>query len=301
MIKGIQDMLDNKDVERCCELLRNAEFVLVASGSGISVDAGIDYLDTEAFERDFPGMVKLGFCMRAELMGYEDWSPELKWGYLAAHVNQVRFEAPPHRVYGRLLDLVREKDYFVITSNVDGMFAKNGFSEERIFTPQGDYAIMQCQKPCTNATWPTKPIIERILPAINPETQEVTDPGVLPHCPNCGGDVMVNVRGGHWFLEDPYVKQSERFTGWVKHTRGHSLLVIEIGAGFNTPGVIRWPMERIATSHQGAHLIRVNLDRPQVPKEIAGRSVTLKSKSMDAITAIWKAMDRADDRDINQD
>jgi NAD-dependent SIR2 family protein deacetylase len=281
-------MIPEKDIERCCELLSNAEAVLIGAGAGLTTDAGIDYTDKESFARDFPGMVKLGFSMRAELVGFDRWSPDLKWGYLAAHVNQVRFgPLPPVPVYGRLLDLVREKDSFVITSNADGLFARSGFAEERLFTPQGDYALMQCQKPCTSATWPTKPVIEKVLPKIEPATQRITDPGALPRCPNCGGDVMLNVRGGDWFIEEPYREQAERFSGWVRGKADRSLLILEFGSGFNTPGVIRWRMEHIVYANAKAHLVRVNLHYPQVPEEIAGRSVALEAGAMQVISAIW--------------
>lgn len=283
-------MFDDHDIQRCCDLLRQANAMLIAAGAGLAVEAGIDYMDTESFARDFPGMVKLGFHRRAELMGYSDWSPELKWGYLAANVNQVRFQASPHPVYARLLDLVREKEYFVITSNVDGLFTKNGFAEDRLFTPQGDYALMQCQTPCSSAVWPSWPVIERILPKIDPATQKVTDSSVLPRCPNCGEDVIMNVRGGHWFIEDPYREQAERLEQWLDNSHDRDLLALEIGAGFNTPSVIRWPMERIVHAHSRAHFIRVNLQYPQVPREIAGQSVSLQGHAMGAVTAIWKEM-----------
>jgi len=281
---------NNKEILKCCNLLRDSDKVLLGAGAGLSADAGIDYMDRESFARRFPGLVKRGFRMKAELMGYGGWSPEVQWGYLALHVNDVRFQAPPHPVYGRLLDLVLNKDYFVITSNVDGMFFKNGFIKDRVFTPQGDYAKMQCQTPCRNDTWPTKPIIDRILPTVDPDGQEVTDPSVIPHCPNCGGPVFMNVRGGHWFIEDPYVNQAERFAKWVHRTQEFSLLVLEIGAGFNTPGVIRRPMERIVYTHPNAHLVRVNLHEPHVPLEISNKSISLQCSAMSAITAIWKAM-----------
>jgi NAD-dependent SIR2 family protein deacetylase len=284
-----RDVLDPEIVNRCCDLIREADGILIGAGAGLSADAGLDYTDTARFARLFPAMVKRGFRMQAELIGYTGWSPAVQWGYFAIHVNEMRFKAPPHPVYGRLLDLVRNKDYFVMTSNVDEMFVKNGFEEERVFTPQGSYALMQCLKPCTNTTWPTKPIISRILPNIDPDTQEVTDPEVIPRCPNCGGPVFMNVRGGDWFLEDPYVEQAERFSEWVRRKRGR-LLALEIGAGFNTPSVIRWPIERVVHFHPEAHLIRVNLQWPQVPKEIAHRSLSSQCSAMKAVTALWAAM-----------
>ena len=294
--------LDPEVVSRCCDLVQDADGILIGAGAGLSADAGLDYTDTARFARLFPAMLKRGFRMQAELIGYTGWSPEAQWGYLAIHVNEMRFKAPPHPVYGRLLDLARNKDYFVMTSNVDGMFVKNGFDEKRVFTPQGNYALMQCLKPCRNTTWPTKPVIDRILPKIDPETQEVTDPEVIPHCPYCGGPVFMNVRGGDWFIEDPYIEQAERFSEWLK--RKHSRLVaLEIGAGFNTPNVIRWPMERIVRFHHDAHLIRVNVQWAQVPGEIADKSIALPSSAIKVITALWTALGLGQDHaetDINR-
>lgn len=281
-------MFDAHDIHRCRALLETADAVLIAAGAGLSVDAGIDYMDTESFARDFPGMVQLGFRRRAELMGYSAWSPELKWGYLAANVNQVRFHPALHPVYARLLDLVRDKDYFVITSNVDGLFPKHGFAEDRLYTRQGDYALMQCQTPCSNAVWPTWPFIAPILPQIDPATQRVTDSSVLPRCPNCGEDVIMNVRGGAWFIEEPYREQAARLDRWLDDNHDRELLVLEIGAGFNTPSVIRWPMEHIVHAHPHAHLIRVNMQYPQVPREIAARSIALQASALQAITALWE-------------
>ena len=98
----------------------------------------------------------------------------------------------------------------------------------------------------------------------------------------------MNVRGGYWFIEEPYREQAGRFTKWVEQAKGGNLLVIEIGAGFNTPGVIRWPLERIVYSHPKAYFIRINRRQAQVPKEISDRSVPLKCGAMNAITAMWR-------------
>ena len=288
-------MFENNHIRQSCELLRDADFVLVGAGAGLSVDAGIDYTDTLAFARRFPALAKRGFRMKAELIGYWDWSPEVEWGYLATHVNDVRFMHPPHPVYGGLLDLVSTKDYFVITSNVDGMFVRNGFDPEKILTPQGDYALMQCLKPCRNVTWATKPIIDRILPTVDPQTQEVTDPNAIPKCPNCDGPVFMNVRAGHWFITEPYTAQAKQFESWMSRARQYRLLIVELGAGFNTPGVIRWPIERIVYTHPRAHLVRVNLQFPQVPSEIAKRSIPLQGRAMEAISALRQEMEATKD------
>lgn len=273
-------------IAKCHDLLSDAQSVLVTAGSGLSAAAGIDYTDTVYFARHFPGMVRRGFQMQAELVGYSQWSPELKWGYLAANAHHVRFMVGQRPVYQMLRQLVEEKDYFVYTSNADGMFEKNGFDRERIFTPQGDYALMQCQKPCSKAIWESKPILEKILPAIDPQTQEVTDRSALPRCPNCGGDTMLNVNGGYWFIEKPYQDQEKKLHNWIEATVNGRLLIIEIGAGFNTPVVVRWPNEHLVANHPDANLIRIDLSHPQVPKEIRHKSITMKADALKVITDI---------------
>jgi NAD-dependent SIR2 family protein deacetylase len=126
---------------------------------------------------------------------------------------------------------------------------------------------------------------------INPNTKKLTDLSVIPKCPNCGGAVFMNVRGGSWFIEEPYREQGKRFNKWIQEANNCELLVLEIGAGFNTPGVVRWPMEQIVYKFENSHLIRVNLQYPQVPKEISEKSLTFKTKAIDFINSLWKEMD----------
>jgi len=283
-------VIDKADVEKTVEWIRSADSILIGAGAGLSADAGADYGDTQLFARNYPGMVKRGFHKKLELIGYTGWSEALKWGYLAQHVNEVRFQATKHPIYEQLLDIVRDKDYFVITTNVDAMFVKNGFDTSNIYTPQGDYAMLQCEAPCTREVWPIKPFVDAILPVIDHRTQEVTDPSVIPRCPNCGGPVFMNVRGGDWFIDEPYLDQAEKYHAWVESKKESHVVLIEIGAGFNTPVWIRWPMEEITYQYPAAKLIRINLLQPDTPSEIAAKSIKFKEKAVTAISAIWNEL-----------
>ncbi len=273
--------LDRDTVTLLVEKLRRAKHVLIGAGAGMSVDAGIDYSDTEYFARRFPAMLQYGLTCQYQTIGFQGWSEAVQWGFLADHVSEVRFNSRPQPNYTQLWSLVADKDYFVITSNVDGMFAKSGFAEERIYTPQGSYALYQCLEPCTNQTWPFEPVMEKILRHLDPATQAVTDPALIPRCPNCGGPAFLNVRGGSWFLEEPQTVQRQRYIDWVNASADAPLLLIEIGSGFNTPGVIRWPMEQITDWHEEAYLVRVNADYPQVPLELADRATAIQAKGSD--------------------
>jgi NAD-dependent SIR2 family protein deacetylase len=275
--------LTHDTVARIAEKLRRADHVLIGAGAGMSADAGIDYADEEYFARRFPAMLQYGLRCQYQTIGFQDWSEAVQWGFLADHVNAVRFESQPQPNYTQLRSLLEGKDYFVITSNVDGMFAKSGFDASRIYTPQGSYAHYQCLEPCTNQTWPFKPLIDRILPMIDPATQAITDPGLIPRCPNCGGPAFLNVRGGDWFIEEPQATQRQRYIDWVNASQDGTLLLVEIGSGFNTPGVIRWPMEQITDWHEEAYLVRVNADYPQVPVKLADRATALQARGRDVI------------------
>ncbi|HEX2988166.1 MAG TPA: NAD-dependent protein deacetylase of SIR2 family [Chloroflexota bacterium] len=258
----------------------------------MTASVGIDYTDPVSFARLFPALVRRGFKARYELIGYEDWAPEEKWAYWATHVNDVRFGSRHDQVYRQLLDLVVGRDYFVVTSNVDALFARNGFEEKRLFTPQGDYALLQCRKPCTRRVWPFRPIMDQILPAIDPYSFRVRDSAVLPRCPDCGGEVFLNVRVDGSFIDDPYVEQYHRLSHWLREAREGALLVVEIGAGFNTPSVVRWPIEGVVETTPGAKLVRINLSQPEVPSEIADRSISVRSDAGEAIDAITRGLQR---------
>lgn len=275
--------LDRDTVTRLAEKLHRAKYVLIGAGAGMSVDAGIDYSDEEYFARRFPAMLQYGLRCQYQTIGFQEWSEAVQWGFLADHVSEVRFNSQPQPNYTRLRDLIADKDPFVITSNVDGMFAKSGFDEERIYTPQGSYALYQCLEPCTQETWPFQPVMEQLLQNLDPATQAVTDPALIPRCRNCGGPAFLNVRGGPWFIEEPQRLARQRYVDWVNASADGPLLLIEIGSGFNTPGVVRWPMEQIADWHEEAFLVRVNADYPHVPVELGDRAMAIQARGSDVI------------------
>lgn len=279
--------------ERFREWFAASKRVLIGAGAGLSVAAGIDYGDPISFERLFPAMVRRGFRARYQLIGYTGLSPAAHWGYWARHVHDVRFTTRRAPVYEGLRDLLKDKDAFVLTSNVDAMFARHGFDESRLLTPQGDYAAMQCmtqaRPDCRTAVWPSRPIVERLLARIDPTTQEVTDPDVLPRCPHCGGAVFLNVRLTDTFVEAPYAEQRQRFRSWIQTRPEAPLLVIEIGAGFNTPSVVRWPLEGIVHHGARAHFVRINLEHPDVPPGITSRSLALRIDALEAVERLTAA------------
>jgi hypothetical protein len=189
--------------------------------------------------------------------------------------------------------------YFVKTSNADGFFEQSGFDMSRVFTPQGDYGNMQClSHECngkaaassTSVVFPTRPFVDAALPHIDTnETMQIKEPSAMPRCPRCGGPVFFNVRGGDWFIESPYQATGQAYRRFVEQAIGEcsrdddqaedpeapekerkknprTVVILEIGAGFNTPGVLRWPNERLLAQHECVRLVRLNTDYPEVPE-----------------------------------
>jgi O-acetyl-ADP-ribose deacetylase (regulator of RNase III)/NAD-dependent SIR2 family protein deacetylase len=263
------------EIVRMIELFKSADRILIAAGAGFSAAEGLDYNSQDLFQFLFPAMHKRGFRCMYEFIGYRKWSPALQWGYLLSSVNQARFNwKKPNGIYFKLLELLKNRNYFVLTSNADGMFEQNGFDLDRLYTPQGDYSRLQCLAPCSGETWSTKAVIDQVLSYISPKTQEITRAELIPTCPKCSGPVMLNVRGGDWFIEDHFSAQNMRYVEWLKDSSDKKLLILELGVGYNTPSVIRWPMEELASRYSQSHLIRVNTEHPQIDHPRAAKLIT---------------------------
>jgi len=170
-----------------------------------------------------------------------------------------------------LLEMVREKDYFVYTSNVDACFSRAGFAADRIYTPQGEWTYYQCMTPCrSDSVFESRSMLDEILPLVSDDGSVPTEK--VPLCPNCGGQVFGNVRIGDVFAHKMFDDANRRFVQWVEDIAiaKHKLVVIEVGAGFSTPTVTRFPMEAIVRelSDAGASLIRVNPSDSEVPSDL---------------------------------
>jgi len=138
----------------------------------------------------------------------------------------------------------------------------------RFLSTQGDYSLLQCLKPCSiESFYDVRPYLQRALPHVNPETMEIPSE-YIPQCPRCKGPMFFCVRGGNWFIESAFKEQRQgyhEFLHRILENQNETLTIIEIGVGFNTPSVLRWPMDQIVTKCKNARLIRINVHAPDVP------------------------------------
>ncbi len=276
-----------EQVERVAGWLREADAVLIGAGAGLSAAAGYDYTDRAAFARNYPGMLQYGFRSKMDLMGRGDLPEELLWGYYLPHAREVRFSPGTNPLYGQLRELVEGVgEYFVSTTNADGLFERNGFPRARRFTPQGDYARVQCLTPCSDETWETQPLFDRFLPRIDRATQRLPK-GEVPRCPKCGGSMFLNVRGGEWFVDAPWRDGFAAYEAWLARHAGGKLVVLDIGSGFNTPTWIRWPAEKLVRRNPQAHLVRLNRFDAAVPGDLEARSASFAHDAAEVLGALW--------------
>jgi NAD-dependent SIR2 family protein deacetylase len=280
-----------REARQTRQWIDEADRVLIGSGAGLSADAGVDYTDEIAFARTFPALAKRGLKAPYQMIGYSALPAEVFWGYWLTHVDEVRFGDGRRRVYELLFNLVRDKDWFVLTSNVDALFARNGFDPDRVCSIQGDFAFLQCFTPCSDELWPSAPVLERLLPEIDSATQALRDPAMAPACPKCGGQMFFNVRGGQWFVETPWRRQFEVLREWVPAASNERLLVLDIGSGFNTPSVVRWPMERTARTIPTARFVRINRNDPELHVKLGARALTVAGGALEVLEAVARGPD----------
>lgn len=263
--------LMDQNVKAARQALTKASRIFIVAGAGMSAypPGGPNvYVDADAFAVVYPDMPARGYRTAYETMGlFRSPLPEsVKWGFLARHMHNMSNAFPPCNGYQYLLNLVRGKNIFVLTSNVDRCFARANFPLDRIYTPQGEWSWYQCAIPCSqDSVWPSAPLLDKILPHVGVDGE--LPPHLVPKCPNCGGPVMGNVRGSSRFIHAPYLKQQERLIAWLEEslragTVPGDFVVMEIGSGFNTPIICRAPAESISREF-GCPLIRINPDHSE--------------------------------------
>ena len=255
------------DLGRASELLLGARRVLVGAGAGLSTAAGLSY-GGERFKRNFtPFIEKYGMTDMYSAGFYPFPSEEARWGYWARHVWVNRHEPGALPLYRALRAFARTRDCFVITTNVDAQFEKAGFPPERLFATQGDYGLLQCARGCHDRLYPNR----ELAAAIMERTEDCLAPSdLVPRCPACGGPMAVHLRvDGHFVENADWHAAQKRYRRFVEGAGREPTVLLELGVGWNTPGIIRFPFEALARA-TGAPLVRLNRDDARLPTDVRG-------------------------------
>ena len=259
--------------ERLKELLWQADAVLAGAGAGLSTSAGFTY-SGERFRMYFSDFEKkYGFHDMYSGGFYPYASLEEYWAYWSRYIYVNRYMDAPKPVYETLLELIKEKDYFVLTTNVDHCFQKSGFEKKRLFYTQGDYGLFQCSEPCCQETWENEEIIDRM---VREQSDMRVPAGLVPHCPHCGRPMTMNLRADDSFVQDEgWYRAAERYQDFLRRHAHGRIFYLELGVGYNTPGIIKYPFWQETYRNPEAFYVCLNLGDAAAPGEIAERSLCI--------------------------
>ena len=262
-------------MERLKAALQDCDAVVIGAGSGLSTAAGFTYTG-ERFEQHFSDFAqKYGIQDMYSGGFYPFPTQEAFWAYWSRYIYINRYQDAPKPVYDDLLKLVQDKDYFVITTNVDHCFQKAGFDKKRLFYTQGDYGLFQCSEPCCQETFDNEAVIREMVK--RQENMKIPTE-LLPTCPHCGKPLTMNLRCDDTFVEDEgWHRAAERYENFLRTRAGQKILFLEFGVGYNTPVIIKYPFWQMTAKNPKAIYACINQGQAICPQEIERQSVCINA------------------------
>lgn len=253
--------------------IEEADAVLVGAGAGLAASAGFTY-EGERFERRFGDFIERYGLTDMYSAGFYPYETEReRWAFWSRLIWCNRYEDPPKDTCGKLLRLLADKDYFVITTNVDHLFQKAGTPHDRLFYTQGDYGLWQCSVPCHEKTYDNYEVVRRMVE----EQRDLVVPAELcPRCPVCGRPMSMNLRADDTFVEDEgWHAAAGRYQAWLKDHVAEAIVYLELGVGANTPGIIKYPFWRLSAANPDATYVCINRGQALYPRELEGRALAI--------------------------
>lgn len=273
IIKSTVDYWDS--LKKLKEEIENADAIIIGAGAGLSTSAGLEYGGKRFYDNfsDFAEKYGLQDMYSAGFYPFE--SLEEYWAYWSRHIYLNRYQTIPNRVYDDLLSLVKDKDYFVLTTNVDHCFQKAGFDKKRLLYTQGDYGLFQCSKACQQETYDNEMQVKQMVE----QQQDMKIPtDLIPYCPHCGAPMTVNLRIDGTFVQDNgWYKASERYSDFLRGHENLHVLYLELGVGNNTPVIIKYPFWNMTSKNKNAVYACINYQEAYCPPQIEKQSICIQS------------------------
>ena len=297
----------NKSIRTTCDpinalhqLIHSTPTILIGAGSGLSSAAGYRYSGArmQYYFQDF--IEKYHFENMYEGGFYPFDTLEEYWAYWSRYVYINRYQDCENDVYQDLYELVKTKDYFVLTTNVDHCFQRYGFDHDRLFYTQGDYGLFQCSTPCHEMTYDNESIIKAMILAqgftidqdhrlVKPSTPlKMTVPSkLIPYCPHCGKPMRTNLREDDRFVQDQgWHDALNRYNGFIHTHRHQPVLYLELGVGYNTPSIVKFSFWRMVAQNNKAIYACINQDECYAPKEIIKRSICIEADIAEVVSTL---------------
>ena len=260
------------EIKKLKKAIEEADAIVIGAGAGLSTSAGFVY-NGERFEKHFSEFgKKYGFKDMYSGGFYPYDTPEEMWAYWSKYIFVNRFLDAPKPVYEHLLSLVKDKDYFVITTNVDHCFQKAGFDKNRLFYTQGDYGLFQCSEPCSDVTYENEEMVRNMVA----QQKDMKIPkDLIPKCPKCGKPLTMNLRSDDKFVEDKgWHEAAARYREFM-HSHDGKILYLELGVGYNTPGIIKYPFWQMTADNPDATYACVNYGEAVCPEDIREQAICI--------------------------
>jgi NAD-dependent SIR2 family protein deacetylase len=270
--------------DRIADAIREADAVLVGAGAGLSTAAGFAYAgkrfdDNFADFRDAYGITDMytgGF--------YPFPDEESLWAWWSRSILLNRYDCPVGQPYLDLLNMLRGREYFVLTTNVDHQFQRAGIDHDRLFYTQGDFGLLQCSRPCHQATYDNEELVRQMAE----RQSDLRVPSELvPHCPRCGAPMSLNLRCDDTFVEDAgWHAAAKRYDDFLCEHRHDRIVLLEVGVGGNTPGIIKYPFWRMAAQNRHATYVQLNKGEVLAPSQLERQSVILDCDAAEALSSV---------------
>lgn len=270
--KSTENFSDN--IKRLKNEIDTADAIVIGAGAGLSASAGFDYAG-ERFEKYFSDYHKKYGITDMYSGGFYPYETlEEYWAWWSRHILVNRYDCPVGKPYADLFSIVKDKDYFVLTTNVDHQFQRAGFPKNRLFYTQGDYGLWQCSKPCHDKTYDN----EEIVRAMAEQQKDMRIPTeLIPKCPVCGAPMTMSLRCDNSFVQDAgWYAAANRYEDFIRQHSNSHILFIELGVGMNTPVIIKYPFWQMTAQNPNAVYACINLRESYCPNEIEGQSICLQ-------------------------
>lgn len=262
-----------EDIQRLKKKIKNADTIVIGAGAGLSTAAGFTY-SGERFQQHFKDFQdKYGFEDMYIGGFYPYKTLEEYWAYWSRYIYINRYMDAPTSLYEDLLNLIKDKNYFVITTNVDHCFQKAGFDKKHLFYTQGDFGLFQCSEPCCNETFDNEEVIRQMVK----QQKDMKIPTeLIPRCPHCNKPLTMNLRADDKFVEDAgWHDAAKRYTTFINRYKDGKILFLELGVGYNTPIIIKYPFWEMTFDNPFATYICINFGDADCPKEIKQQSICI--------------------------
>ena len=296
MLLRMSKQISNKDsqhadiIQKLKHVIDQAETIVIGAGAGLSTAAGFIYTGErfQTYFGDFASKYNFKDMYSGGFFPYETLNEH--WAYWSRYIYINRYMNSPKPLYQEIYELVKDKDYFVITTNVDHCFQKAGFDKKRLYYTQGDYGLFQCSEPCHDKTYDNAKIICKMVKAQgwqigadnslylpdNVTAKMTVSDELIPHCPKCGKPMSMNLRADDTFVQDEgWYKAAERYELFLRRHQNTDILFLELGVGYNTPGIIKYPFWNMVHDLDNATYACLNMGDAAVPEEIKDKSICI--------------------------